>query len=145
MMAQPIECDICREEPAAQMLTNLETGETIAAGAACLPVFYGQSVLTLMDAGEHKGLPQKCQACRRVHERMTLTADPANVRAQPAAALGPPTPASQLADTVADIIDPPAAAGGRVDLGDDPDGDADPDGEQAAIAAVQAKRKQAGA
>ena len=34
--------------------------------------FYGQSVLQVMDAGDHKGLPQKCQACRRIHERMTV-------------------------------------------------------------------------
>jgi hypothetical protein len=76
-MAQPIACDICSEENAVQMLTNLTTGEVLCMGPACLPVFYGQSVLGVMDAGEHKGLPQKCQACRRVHERMTLAGRPA--------------------------------------------------------------------
>jgi hypothetical protein len=76
-MAQPIACDICSGENAVQMLTNLTTGEVLCMGPACLPVFYGQSVLGVMDAGEHKGLPQKCQACRRVHERMTLAGRPA--------------------------------------------------------------------
>ena len=79
MMAQQIACDICGSEQAAQMLTNLETGEVLAMGPACMPVFYGQSVLQVMDAGEHKGLPQKCQACRRIHEQMTLIMRPAVV------------------------------------------------------------------
>lgn len=65
------------------MLTNLSTGEVLAMGASCMPVFYGQSVLQVMDAGEHKGLPQKCQACRRVHEYMTMLTRPAAVPADP--------------------------------------------------------------
>ena len=65
------------------MLTNLQTGEVLAMGPGCMPVFYGQSVLQVMDAGEHKGLPQKCQACRRVHEHMTLLTRPAAVPADP--------------------------------------------------------------
>lgn len=83
MMAQAIACDICGAEQAIQMLTNLQTGEVLAMGPACMPVFYGQSVLQVMDAGEHKGLPQKCQACRRVHEHMTLLTRPAAVPADP--------------------------------------------------------------
>ena len=65
------------------MLTNLATGEVLAMGAGCMPVFYGQSVLQVMDAGEHKGLPQKCQACRRVHEYMTMLTRPAAVPQDP--------------------------------------------------------------
>ena len=96
-MAQPITCDVCNGEQAVQLLSNLETGEVLALGPGCLPVFYGQSVLAMMDAGEHKGLPQKCQACRRVHERMTLAVaaaapdhgtGPANVKDQPATGPG---------------------------------------------------------
>lgn len=82
-MAQSIGCDICGSEEAVQMLTNLSTGEVLAMGASCLPVFYGQSVLQVMDAGEHKGLPQKCQACRRVHEYMTMLTRPAAVPQDP--------------------------------------------------------------
>lgn len=82
-MAQSIGCDICGAEEAVQMLTNLSTGEVLAMGASCMPVFYGQSVLQVMDAGEHKGLPQKCQACRRVHEYMTMLTRPAAVPADP--------------------------------------------------------------
>lgn len=82
-MAQSIGCDICAAEEAIQMLTNLSTGEVLAMGPACMPVFYGQSVLQVMDAGDHKGLPQKCQACRRVHEYMTMLTRPAAVPADP--------------------------------------------------------------
>ena len=82
-MAQAIACDICSAEEAIQMLTNLQSGEVLAMGPACMPVFYGQSVLQVMDAGEHKGLPQKCQACRRVHEHMMMLTSPAAVPADP--------------------------------------------------------------
>lgn len=82
-MAQSISCDICSAEEAIQMLTNLQTGEVLAMGASCMPVFYGQSVLQVMEAGEHKGLPQKCQACRRVHEHMMMLTRPAAVPADP--------------------------------------------------------------
>lgn len=97
-MAQPISCDICQEENAVQMLSNLVTGEVIAMGPACLPVFYGQSALAVMDAGEHKGLPQKCQACRRVHERMTLAA----AAAAPDQGTGPANVKDQAAPAAAD-------------------------------------------
>lgn len=75
-MAQPIGCDICGQEQAVQMLSNMETGETIAMGPACLPVFYGHSVLQLLEAGDHKGPASKCQACRRFHEGMTTPVAP---------------------------------------------------------------------
>lgn len=75
-MAQPIACDICGLETAVQMLTNLEDGTVLAIGAACLPQFYGQSVLIVIAAGEHKGPATKCQACRRFHERMTTPVTP---------------------------------------------------------------------
>lgn len=76
-MAQPIACDICTTEQAVQMLTNLQDGTVLAIGAACLPDFYGHSLLVVMDAGQHKGPAGKCQACRRVHERMTTPPAPA--------------------------------------------------------------------
>ncbi|SRR6266849_3605466 len=82
-MAQQITCDICQAEPATQMLTNLQTGDVLAIGAACMPVFYGQSVLSVMDAGEHKSIPSKCQACRRVHERMTTPVTPLGTETSP--------------------------------------------------------------
>lgn len=79
-MAQPIACDICQAEEAIQMLTNLHDGTVLAVGAMCLPAFYGHSVLTVMQAGVHKGPAGKCQACRRVHERMTTPVAPAGTR-----------------------------------------------------------------
>jgi len=87
-MAQPITCDICQQEQAVQMLTNISTGDVLMMGPACLPVFYGQSVLQVMDAGDHKGPAGKCQACRRVHERMTT----------PVAPIGDTAPADRDAD-----------------------------------------------
>lgn len=78
-MAQQLSCDICQEEPAAQMLTNLESGVVMTLGMNCLPQFYGQSILTLLEAGEHKGPANRCQACRRFHERMTTPVTPIDV------------------------------------------------------------------
>lgn len=75
-MAQPINCDICADEPAVQMLTNLATGDVMSLGAACLPLFYGQSALLAIEAGDHAGPAGKCQACRRFHERMTTPVTP---------------------------------------------------------------------
>lgn len=79
-MAQPIACDICTTGPAVQMLTNLQDGTVLAMCAACLPAFYGHSVLAVMDAGGHTGPAGKCQACRRVHERMTTPPAPPGAR-----------------------------------------------------------------
>jgi len=76
MMAQQLSCDICLDEPAAQVLTNAESGEVMTLGRNCLPVFYEQSIRTLLEAGEHKGPASKCQACRRVHERITTPVAP---------------------------------------------------------------------
>lgn len=82
-MAQSIACDICQQEEAVQMLTNLTDGSVLAMGPACLPQFYGHSALTVMDAGEHKGPAGKCQACRRMHERMTTPVTPLETGALP--------------------------------------------------------------
>ena len=79
-MAQPIACDICNLEEAVQMLTNLTDGSVLAIGPACMPEFYGNSALVTMDAGEHKGPAGKCQACRRMHERMTTPVAPLDVQ-----------------------------------------------------------------
>ena len=76
-MAQQLYCDICASEEPVQMLTNLADGSVLMLGPACLPQFYGHSVLAVLDAGEHKGPAGKCQACRRTHERMTTPAAPA--------------------------------------------------------------------
>lgn len=81
-MAQPIPCDLCNVNEAVQMLTNLDTGQVMTMCPACIPAFYGHSLLTVIDAGEHKGPAGKCQACRRVHERMTTPVAPIGV-AQP--------------------------------------------------------------
>lgn len=83
-MAQILPCDICQQEPAVQMLTNLEDGTVLTMGAACLPQFYGQSTLIVMNAGEHAGPPTKCQACRRTHERMTTPVAPLSIPADEA-------------------------------------------------------------
>lgn len=58
------------------MLTNLGDGATMTLGPACLTVFYHQSLLELLEAGEHAKIPSKCQCCRRVHEHMTLAYAP---------------------------------------------------------------------
>lgn len=120
-MAQQLACDICQAEPAIQMLTNVETGDVMMMGAACLPAFYGQSLLMVMDAGEHRGPAGKCQACRRVHERMT-------------------TPVAPIGDVSRETTDPghermttPAGDGGADDDGDlAPSHDADVTDHQAA-------------
>ena len=95
-MAQPIACDICSLEEAVQLLTNLTDGSVLAIGPACMPEFYGNSALVTMDAGEHKGPAGKCQACRRMHERMTTPVTPLDVQPatdnQPAPVADTPEP-----------------------------------------------------
>lgn len=76
-MAQQLPCDICNAEPAVQMLTNMETGDTMTLGASCLPRFYGDSLAVLIVAGAHTGPPSKCQCCRRIHEYITTPGGPA--------------------------------------------------------------------
>jgi hypothetical protein len=98
-MAQQLSCDICGDEAAAVMLTNLDTGDVQAFGGACLPVFFGHASAAAMDAGVHKGLPQKCQTCRRIHERMTLAAKPDDVsRETPAEAVAATDEPGQAVD-----------------------------------------------
>lgn len=98
-MAQPLSCDICQAENGVQMLTNLQDGSTLVIGAQCLPAFYGHSLLTVMEAGEHKGPPTKCQACRRIHEQMAvLTAAAAEPVPDPAGLDDEPVP--DLSDTL---------------------------------------------
>jgi hypothetical protein len=98
-MAQPINCDICGDEHAVQMLSNLTDGTVIAMGPACLPVFYGQLVLISIGSDGHAGPPTKCQACRRTHERMTTPVAP--IAAEPPAGgeIVPP----QLADGTSEV------------------------------------------
>lgn len=99
-MANQLPCDICQAEPAVQMLTNLADGTVLTMGAACLPQFYGQSVLLVMGAGEHAGPPTKCQACRRTHERMTTPVAPLTAQETgPPAAAEPEASPAAAADT----------------------------------------------
>jgi hypothetical protein len=39
-MAAPISCDLCGQENAQVMQTNVENGDVIAVGLNCLPIFY---------------------------------------------------------------------------------------------------------
>lgn len=116
-MAQQISCDICQQEVAVQMLTNLQDGSVLAMGPACLPTFYGQSVLMVMDAGGHSGPAGKCQACRRVHERMTTPVTPIGINEPgPLPDEDPATadmthPGRVPADDQNDHTDEPASAG----------------------------------
>lgn len=75
-MAQPLICDVCGTEPGAQMLTNLGDGSTMILCPACIPEFYAQSVVTLLETGPHEGPRTKCPACRVLHERMTAGVTP---------------------------------------------------------------------
>jgi hypothetical protein len=75
-MAQQLPCDLCQDEPAVLMQTSLADGTVLTVGVACLPQFFGGALLGVIDAGEHKSIPTKCQACRRIHERMTTPVAP---------------------------------------------------------------------
>jgi hypothetical protein len=86
-MAQPIACDLCGEENAAVMQTNLVDGSSMAVGPACLPMFFGGGLLGVIGSDQHAGPPTKCQACRRIHERMTTPVAPISLPADPP---GPP-------------------------------------------------------
>lgn len=89
-MASQLACDLCQEEPAVLMQTNLTDGSSLTIGAACIPMFFGGAVLGAIGSDGHAGTAGKCQACRRTHERMT-------------------TPVTQLAEQPA--ADPPLESG----------------------------------
>lgn len=78
-MAQTLYCDVCEAEPALQVITNTQDGSVMVLGGLCMGMFYAQAAMTLLDVGEHKGPPTKCQACRRLHEKMTTPATPIGV------------------------------------------------------------------
>ena len=80
-MAQQLPCDLCNEEAAVVMMNNLVDGSTMTVGAVCLPQFFGGALLGAIGSDGHAGPPPKCQACRRVHERMTTPVAPLSVPA----------------------------------------------------------------
>lgn len=75
-MAQQLTCDICQEEPAVQMLTNITDGNVMMLGGACAPTFYSMSLQLAMGLAEHSGPPTKCQTCKAIHAQMTGTVTP---------------------------------------------------------------------
>ena len=47
-MAQAIACDLCQQEQAALMQTNLANGDTIAVGDACTVTFFASSLQAML-------------------------------------------------------------------------------------------------
>jgi hypothetical protein len=82
-MAAQLPCDLCEQEAAVVMFNNLVDGSAMTVGALCLPTFFGGAMLGAIGSDAHAGPPTKCQACRRVHERMTTPVAP--LTAQPPA------------------------------------------------------------
>ena len=80
-MAADLPCDFCASEAAVLMMNNLADGTVVTVGAACLPLFFGGALLGAIGSDGHAGPPTKCQACRRVHERMTTPVAPLSVPA----------------------------------------------------------------
>lgn len=78
-MAQQLVCDLCGEENAVVMFNNLTDGTAMTVGAFCLPTFFGGAMLGSIGSDPHAGPPTKCQACRRVHERMTTPVTPISI------------------------------------------------------------------
>lgn len=87
-MAADLPCDFCGEEAAMLMMNSLADGSVITVGARCLPTFFGGAMLGAIGSDAHAGPPTKCQACRRVHERMTTPVAP--LTAEPPADAGEP-------------------------------------------------------
>lgn len=48
MMAQAIGCDLCQQEPAVMMQSNLTNGDTLGVGEACMVTFYAASLTTML-------------------------------------------------------------------------------------------------
>lgn len=48
MMAQAIACDLCQQEPAVMMQSNLGNGDTIGVGQACMVTFYASSLTAML-------------------------------------------------------------------------------------------------
>lgn len=76
MGATELPCDFCGEEPAVLMMNSLTDGGVVTVGSSCLPLFFGGAMLGAIGSDAHAGPPTKCQACRRVHERMTTPVAP---------------------------------------------------------------------
>lgn len=81
-MAAELPCDFCGAEAAVLMMNSLTDGSVVTVGAACLPLFFGGALLGAIGSDGHAGPPTKCQACRRVHERMTTPVAPLSITAE---------------------------------------------------------------
>lgn len=99
-MAAQLPCDLCDQESAVVMFNNLVDGSAMTVGAACLPTFFGGAMLGSIGSDAHAGPPTKCQACRRVHERMTTPVAPLSVPAdEPPTLESESTPVEQAAES----------------------------------------------
>lgn len=78
-MAQQLICDLCNAEEAVLMQTTLLDGSAMLVGPTCLPLFFGGATLGVIGSDGHAGPPTKCQACRRIHERMTTPVAPLSI------------------------------------------------------------------
>lgn len=78
-MAQILPCDLCSQEEAVIMMTNLANGDVVTVGNSCSIQFFGGALLGVIGSDGHAGPPTKCQACRRTHERMTTPVTPISV------------------------------------------------------------------
>jgi hypothetical protein len=81
-MAAQLPCDLCEQEVAVVLFNNLADGSSMSVGALCLPTFFGGAMLGAIGSDTHAGPPTKCQACRRVHERMTTPVAPLSITAE---------------------------------------------------------------
>lgn len=96
-MAAQLPCDLCEQEAAVVMFNNLVDGSAMTVGALCLPTFFGGAMLGSIGSDAHAGPPTKCQACRRVHERMTTPVAPLSIPETPAEAPADVAPADDQA------------------------------------------------
>lgn len=98
-MAAELPCDFCGDEAAVLMMNSLTDGSVVTVGTSCLPLFFGGAMLGAIGSDGHAGPPTKCQACRRVHERMTTPVAPMSAQ-PPADDAAPPAEAdASEADT----------------------------------------------
>ena len=101
-MAQPIACDLCGQENAVLMQTNIGNGDVIAIGGSCMVTFLLSTAATILDEMPADAAAAYGEVIRPVVNQLAVhvTADSPEVQADHASK--PPEVAAS--DTTADAV-----------------------------------------
>lgn len=113
-MAQAIACDLCGQETAVLMQTNIENGDVIAIGGSCMVTFLLSTAATILDEMPADRRGAYAEIIKPVTDQLSVhVAAAAAADLEAAAAGGPGTAASAPADAAA-ADEPTESAAGAV-------------------------------